>query len=75
MKKMVAPPTKPLMMAPYGLNDLFEKVVKPTPLFKLDNSLYPIYSERAYAGEKVEVGLERFIYRYVTADSLLEETL
>ena len=34
------------MMAPYGLIDLFEKVVKPTPLFKLDNKLHTIYSER-----------------------------
>lgn len=33
-------------MAPYGLIDLFEKVVKPTPLFKLDNKLHTIYSER-----------------------------
>lgn len=34
------------IMAPYGLEDLFIKIVKPTPYYQNNNKLYSIYSER-----------------------------
>lgn len=34
------------IMAPYGLEDLFNRKVKPTPYFKWDNQLNTIYCER-----------------------------
>lgn len=34
------------IMAPYGLKDLFEKVVKPTPYYQNNRRLRSIYSER-----------------------------
>ncbi len=34
------------ILAPYGLNDLFEGLVRPTPPFNQDSKLHPIYSNR-----------------------------
>ena len=34
------------IMAPYGLADLFEKKVRPTPYFHHDGSCWPVYSKR-----------------------------
>lgn len=34
------------IMAPYGLEDLFNKIVKPTPPFQNNNKLRSIYNER-----------------------------
>ncbi len=34
------------IMAPYGLADLFEKKVRPTPYFQRDGSFWPIYNKR-----------------------------
>ncbi|MCM3782040.1 nucleotidyltransferase family protein [Neobacillus mesonae] len=34
------------IMAPYGLEDLFEKVVKPTPYYQNNSKLNSIYTER-----------------------------
>lgn len=35
-----------VIMAPYGLEDLFERVVKPTPYFRNNHKLHAVYSER-----------------------------
>ena len=34
------------IMAPYGLHDLFEGIVRPTPLYQKGSKLHPIYLER-----------------------------
>ncbi|GGP11820.1 nucleotidyltransferase family protein [Oceanobacillus neutriphilus] len=34
------------IMAPYGLKDLFQGVVKPTPYYSKDTKLHPVYIER-----------------------------
>lgn len=34
------------ILAPYGLNDLFEGLVRPTPPFNQESKLHPIYSNR-----------------------------
>ena len=34
------------IMAPYGLQDLFEGIVRPTPLYQKGSKLHPIYLER-----------------------------
>lgn len=34
------------IMAPYGLQDLFEMKVKPTPLYKKNSEFYAVYEER-----------------------------
>lgn len=34
------------IMAPYGLDDLFHKIVKPTPYYQKGTSYYPIYKKR-----------------------------
>lgn len=34
------------IMAPYGLEDLFEKIVKPTPYYQHNSKLHSIYTER-----------------------------
>lgn len=34
------------IMAPYGLEDLFEKVVKPTPFYQKTSKLHSVYVER-----------------------------
>ncbi|MGX9134078.1 nucleotidyltransferase family protein [Rummeliibacillus sp. JY-2-4R] len=35
-----------VIMAPYGLNDLFEKIVRPTPIYMKNKELYKIYQTR-----------------------------
>ncbi len=34
------------VMAPYGLQDLFEMKVRPTPFYQMNSRYYPIYIER-----------------------------
>lgn len=34
------------IMAPYGLEDLFKKIVRPTPYYQNDNKLHSVYIER-----------------------------
>nr|WP_249436168.1 nucleotidyltransferase family protein [Paenibacillus sp. Marseille-Q4541] len=34
------------IMAPYGLEDLFEKMVKPTPYYQINSKLHSLYTDR-----------------------------
>lgn len=39
------------IMAPYGIQDLFEMRVRPTPFYQLTSKFYPIYVERVKGKE------------------------
>ncbi|MFJ7747531.1 nucleotidyltransferase family protein [Peribacillus sp. NPDC097295] len=49
------------VMTPYGLSDLFEMIVKPTPLYKRNNKLYPVYSERMQEKKWDEIWRDLYI--------------
>ncbi|MGE7604510.1 nucleotidyltransferase family protein [Peribacillus sp. NPDC097675] len=49
------------VMAPYGLTDLFEKIVRPTPLYTRNNKLYPVFSERMQEKKWNEIWRDLYI--------------
>lgn len=49
------------IMAPYGLEDLFEKIVKPTPYYQKNSKLHSIYVERMQEKKWGEIWGDLFI--------------
>lgn len=49
------------IMAPYGLEDLFEKIVKPTPYYQNNSKLHSIYIERMQEKKWDDIWIELYV--------------
>lgn len=56
------------VMAPYGLKDLFEMNVKPTPYYQKDSDYYSIYADRVKSKKWEETWKDIRLYSFEVAD-------